>query len=177
MRLPAPGEAILKRSNSVLSVEGVIMAGSASVSGGGTVPRQYIEESEVTGWVGWIVFAGTMMVILGIFHMFEGLVALFRHTAIAFPTSGLTIQVSFTQWGWLQLIAGALVFAAGLGLFTGRMWARTLGVVLVSFSALVNFAWATSFPIWSLTMLVINIFVIYALIVHGSEMKANRLPA
>ena len=115
------------------------MAGSTSMSGGGaTVPRQSMEESEVTGWVGWIVFAGTMMMFLGGFHMFEGLVALFRHTEIAFPTSGLTVQVSFTQWGWLHIIAGALVFAAGLGLFTGHMWARVLGFILVSVSALVN---------------------------------------
>ena len=112
------------------------------MSGGATVPRQYTEESEVTGWAGWIVFAGTMMMILGVFHMFEGLIALFRHTQIGFPTSGLTIQVSYTQWGWLQLLAGALVFFAGLGLFTGRMWARTVGVILVSVSALINFAWA-----------------------------------
>jgi hypothetical protein len=151
------------------------MAGSTSMSGGGgTVPRQSREESEVTGWVGWIVFAGTMMVFLGVFHMFEGLIALFRNTAVAFPTSGLTIQVSFTQWGWLQIIAGALVFAAGLGLFTGRMWARVLGVTLVSISALVNFAWAAIFPFWSVTLLAIDFLVLYALIAHGAEMKVAR---
>ncbi|MEP7191937.1 MAG: hypothetical protein ABI903_03635 [Actinomycetota bacterium] len=153
------------------------MSSSTSMPDGGvTVPRQYTEESEVTGWVGWIVFAGTMMMILGVFHMFEGLIALFRHTQIAFPASGLTVQVSYTQWGWLQLIAGALVFLAGLGLFTGRMWARVLAVVLVAISALVNFAWATSFPIWSLTLLAIDLLVLYAIIAHGSEMKANREP-
>ncbi len=151
------------------------MAGSTSMSGGGApVPRQSMEESEVTGWVGWIVFAGTMMTLLGVFHMFEGLVALFRHSFISFPTTGLTIQVTYTQWGWLQLIAGALVFFAGLGLFTARMWARTIGVILVAVSALVNFAWATSFPIWSLTLLAIDFFIIYAIIAHGAEMKANR---
>jgi len=108
------------------------MAGSASMPGGGaTAPKHSMDESGVTGWVGWIMFAGTMMMFLGGFHMFVGLVALFRHTEIAFPTSGLTIQVSFTQWGWLQIIAGALVFAAGLGMFTGRMWARVLGVIVV----------------------------------------------
>jgi len=143
----------------------------------GSTSRQYMEETEVTGWVGWIAFAGTMMMILGIFHMFEGIIALFRNTVVNFPTTGLTIEVTYNQWGWLQLIAGALVFAAGLGLFTGRMWARTLGVILVSISAIVNFAWATSFPIWSLTLLVIDVLVIYALIVHGSEMKANQAPA
>jgi hypothetical protein len=151
------------------------MAGTTSMSGGGaTVPRQSMEESEVTGWVGWIVFAGTMMALLGVFHMFEGIIALFRHAEIAFPTSGLTIQVSYTQWGWTQLIAGALVFLAGLGLFTGRLWARTLGVILVAISALINFAWASSFPVWSLTLLAIDFFVIYAIIAHGGEMKVAR---
>ena len=148
------------------------MAGSTSMSGGGaTAPRHSMDESGVTGWVGWIMFAGTMMMFLGGFHMFEGLVALFRHTEIAFPTSGLTIQVSFTQWGWLHLIAGALVFVAGLGLFTGRMWARVLGVILVAISAFVNFAWATIYPVWSITLLAIDFFVLYALIAHGAEMK------
>jgi hypothetical protein len=151
------------------------MAGSTSMSGGGaTAPRQYKEESEVTGWVGWIVFAGTMMAFLGVFHMFEGIIALFRHTEIAFPTSGLTIQVSFTQWGWLQLIAGALVLAVGLSLFTGRMWARVLGVIFVGISALVNFAWAPLYPIWSITLLAIDFLVLYALIAHGSEMKVAK---
>jgi len=151
------------------------MAGTTSMSGGGaTAPRHSMDESEVTGWVGWIVFAGTMMAILGVFHMFEGLIALFRSTSIAFPTTGLTVQVSYTQWGWLQLIAGALVFATGLALFTGRMWARTLGVILVAVSALVNFAFANIYPFWSLTLLAIDFLVIYAIIAHGSEMKEAR---
>jgi len=151
------------------------MAGATPTSeGGATVPRQYTEESEVTGWVGWIVFAGTMMMILGVFHMFEGLIALFRHAEIHFPTSGLTVQVNYTQWGWLQLIAGALVFLAGLGLFTGRMWARALAVVLVVISALVNFAWMAAFPFWSITLLAVDFFVLYAIIAHGGEMKEAR---
>jgi len=102
--------------------------------------------------------------VLSALHLFE----------IAFPTSGLAIQVSFTQWGWLQIIAGALVFAVGLGLFTGRMWARVLGVILVSISALVNFAWATMFPVWSITLLAIDFLVLYALIAHGAEMKVAK---
>jgi uncharacterized membrane protein len=54
------------------------------------------------------------------------------------------------------------------------MWARTIGVILVAVSALVNFAWATSFPIWSLTLLAIDFFVIYAIIAHGGELKEAR---
>ena len=150
------------------------MAGSTSMSGGGaTVPRQS-EESEVSGWVGWIVFAGTMMAMLGALHMFIGMIALFRSTQFVFPTSGLAIQVSYTQWGWVQLIAGALVLATGLALFTGRTWARALGVILVMASVLVNFAWVNVYPFWSLTLLAIDFFVIYALIAHGGELKTAK---
>lgn len=151
------------------------MAGATPTSGSGaTVPRHYAEEPQVSGWVGWIIFASTMMLILGVFHMFEGIIALARHAYINFPTSGLTIQVSYSQWGWVQLIAGVLVFLAGLGLFTGRMWARALAIILVAISALVNFAWATTFPIWSVTLLAIDLLIIYVLIAHGAEMKPDR---
>jgi hypothetical protein len=151
------------------------MAGSTSMSGGGaTVPRQSMEESEVTGWVGWIVFAGTMMAILGVLHMFEGFIALIRHTQIVFPTSGLTVQVSYTQWGWVQILAGVVVFATGLSLFTGRTWARALGVLVLMVSVLVNFAWANIFPVWSVTLLAIDFLAIYAIIAHGGEMKVAR---
>ena len=54
------------------------------------------------------------------------------------------------------------------------MWARTLAVVLVAISALINFAWANIYPFWSLTLLAIDLFVIYAIIAHGREMKVAR---
>ncbi|MEP7370317.1 MAG: hypothetical protein ABI662_11725 [Dermatophilaceae bacterium] len=145
---------------------------STSTSGGGTAStRGYAEESGVTAWAGWIVFAATMMMILGVFHMLEGLFALLRHAYIHFPTANMTVQVSYTQWGWLQLVAGALVFFAGVGLFTGRIWARIVGVILVSISALINFAWAGLYPFWSLTLLALDFFIIYAIIAHGAELK------
>ena len=50
----------------------------------------------------------------------------------------------------------------------------TVGVILVAVSALMNFAWATSFPIWSLTLLAIDFLDIYAIIAHGAEMKEAR---
>ena len=149
------------------------MAGTASMSGGGaTVPRQSTEaQSEVTGWVGWIVFAGTMMMLIGVFHAFEGAIALFRNSVLVIPEGGLVVSVSFTQWGWTHLIAGVVIFAAGLGVFTGQTWARVLGVILVSVSAVLNFAFVTAFPVWSLTVIALDILVIYALTAHGGEMK------
>ena len=150
------------------------MAGSTSMSGGGaTVPRRSAE-AEVTGWVGWIAFAGTMMMLVGVFHAFEGLIALFNGTVLVVPAGGLVVSVSFTQWGWMQLIAGVVIFAVGLGVFTGATWARVLGVILLSISAILNFAFLTAFPVWSLTVIALDVLAIYALTAHGAEMKVAR---
>ena len=104
----------------------------------------------------------------------EGIIALFRDTVLVVPQGGLVVSVSFTQWGWMQLIAGILIIAAGLGVFTGRTWARVLGVIFASISAILNFAFITAFPVWSLTVIALDIVVIYALTAHGAEMKAAR---
>ena len=152
------------------------MAGTTSMSGGdATVPRHSTEaRAEVSGWVGWIAFAGTMMMLIGVFHAFQGLIALFNDTVLVVPAGGLVVAVSFTQWGWMQLIAGVVIFAAGLGVFTGASWARVLGIVLLSISALLNFAFLTAFPVWSLTVIALDVVSIYALTAHGAEMKLAK---
>lgn len=151
------------------------MAGSTSMSGGGaTAPRRSESEYEVTGWVGWIVFAGTMMLLIGTFHVIQGLVALFDDAYYLVGANGLVVSVDYTQWGWVHLVAGVVVIAAGLGLFTGRTWARVVGVILVAISAILNFAFIAAFPVWSLTIIALDVFVIYALTAHGAEMRAAR---
>lgn len=148
---------------------------ATSMSGGGsTAPRQSMDQSEVTGWVGWIIFAGTMMMLIGSFHVIQGLVALFDDEYYLVGSTGLVVSVDYTTWGWVHLIAGVVVIAAGLGLFAGRTWARAVGVILASVSAILNFAFIAAFPVWSLTIIAIDVFVIYALTAHGGEMKAVK---
>jgi hypothetical protein len=139
------------------------------------IPRQYSPEAaEPTGWVGWIVFAATLMVITGAFQAIEGLVALFKDTYYVVGKNDLVVQVDYTTWGWVHLIAGVLVALAGVGLFTGRMWARVVAVVVASLSMLLNFAFIAAYPVWCTMIIALNVFVIYAVCAHGSEMKAAR---
>src|SRR6185503_1604462 len=62
---------------------------------------RYVEPS---GWVGWIIFAGAMMIMLGFFHAIAGLVALFKDDYFLVKTSGLVVNVDYTTWGWVHLI-------------------------------------------------------------------------
>jgi hypothetical protein len=125
-----------------------------------------------SGWVGWIIFAGLMMILLGAFQAIEGLVALFNQGYYLVRPSGLVISVDYTAWGWVHLIIGVLAMLAGVGLMKGNAVARVVGVVLAGLSAIVNLAFIAAYPLWSTIVIAIDIIVIYAIIVHGRELKS-----
>jgi len=132
---------------------------------------QNVQPTEQTAWVGWIAFAGLMMVMLGTFHAVQGLVALFKDEYFLVGKSGLTLSVDFTTWGWIHIIGGIIIVAAGVGLFVGKVWARTIGVILAMVSAIVNVSFLAAYPIWSATMIAVDVLVIWAITVHGSELR------
>ena len=126
-----------------------------------------------SAWTGWTAFAATMMVLLGSFHAIQGLVALFNSDYYV-NSNRLVIHVDYTAWGWVHLLAGLIVAAAGVCLFLGQLWARVVGVILAMISAIINVGFLTAVPIWSLMMIALDVTIILALTVHGSEMKAAR---
>ena len=125
----------------------------------------------VSPWVGWIAFAGVMMVLLGAFHVFQGFVALFKDEYFLVVESGLLVNVSYTTWGWVHLIGGVIVVIAGLCVFGGQVWARAVGVLLAIASAVTSLAFLSAYPVWSLIMIGLDIVIIMALTVHGSDIK------
>ncbi len=124
-----------------------------------------------SAWVGWIGFAGVIMTILGTFHIIEGLVALFNDDYLLVGKSGLVIDVDYTAWGWVHLIGGVIVLVAGLCVFAGQVWARAVGTVIALLSAVLNLAFLSAYPVWSLIMIGLAVVVILALTVHGSDIK------
>ena len=125
--------------------------------------------NEVTGWVGWVAFAGIMMMLLGSFQAIAGLVALFKNEVVYVGLEN-TWLVDFTAWGWAHLILGIIIVFAGMAVLAGKTWGRVIGVLLASVSALANFAFIPVYPVWSVLMVIVDALVIYALLVHGGEM-------
>jgi hypothetical protein len=136
-----------------------------------TTGPQGVQPTQVTAWVGWIAFAGIMMVLVGSFHAIQGLVALFRDEVFLVSSSGLVVDVDYTAWGVAHLIGGAVLVAAGIWVFRGKVWARTVGVVMAMLSAVVNIGFLAAYPIWSAIMIAVDVLVIWALTVHGGELK------
>jgi len=130
-------------------------------------------QQDVSGWaVGWTAFAGTLMIIMGFFHAITGLVAILEDDLIVL-TPDYIFQFSVTTWGWIHLIAGIIVFLAGFYLFTGAVWARVIGVIIVAFSMVANFAWLPYRPVWSVILIAAGGFVIWALTAHGRDVASG----
>lgn len=117
---------------------------------------------------GWTMFAGIMMMLIGFFHGLAGLSGIIQDDFYA-VLPNYVLKFAVTTWGWIHLIGGIVIVLAGFGVFSGAVWARTVGVILAAVSALVSFAWIPLYPIWSIVLIAIDVTVIWALTVHGRD--------
>ncbi|MHA7135044.1 DUF7144 family membrane protein [Oerskovia turbata] len=125
--------------------------------------------SQVTGWVGWVWFAGIVLVTLGLFNAISGLVAAFSpEKLVGVGDEGLVV-LDVSTWGWIHLVVGALLVLTGFALLAGRGWARFVAIVLVVLNVLTQFVALPASPWWSIVTIVLGIFVLWALVVHGDE--------
>src|SRR4029079_3002261 len=86
-----------------------------------------LRPSDVTGWVGWIVFAAFFMIINGIFGGLQGLSALLRDQSYFVVTDKGLLTFNYTAWGWIHLLLGILLIVVGIFLLRGAGWAKILG--------------------------------------------------
>jgi len=126
--------------------------------------------NETTGWVGWVYFAGIMMMLAGVFQAIAGLAALFKNTVYVTAENNL-VAFDFTGWGWVHLIIGIVLFFSAFSVLKGGTWGRMLGSFLAGISAIAHFAFIAAFPLWSLAIIIVDILIIYALVVHGNEAR------
>lgn len=130
-----------------------------------------IQPTRATGWVGWIVFSGILMIMLGLFQAVMGVVALFKDDFYLVGRDGLVVSFDYTAWGWVHLTIGLVALLAGFGVLVGQMWARVIGIILALVSAFTNLVFIAAYPIWSVIVIVVDVLIIYALSVHGREVK------
>jgi hypothetical protein len=128
-------------------------------------------ERETSGTaVGFILFAAIMMLMSGVFQAIQGLVAIFENEFYV-ATRNYLFQFDATTWGWIHLIGGIIVALAGWGLLSGQTWARTVAIIVAVLSAIANFAFIPYYPFWSLLIITLDIFVIWAVAAHGGAMR------
>jgi hypothetical protein len=126
-----------------------------------------------TAWTGWIIFAGVMMIITGTLGALEGAIAVANSNWVVFnQQNGNAVVADISAWGWIHLAIGVVVIAAGFGVFTGNIAARAVGVIAAAASIVANFLWMPVYPLWAITLIAIDVAIMWALIVHGGEMQS-----
>jgi hypothetical protein len=128
------------------------------------------EEAPSGAAVGFILFAAIMMIMAGVFQAISGLVAIFQNEFYV-ATRNYLFQFDATTWGWIHLLVGLIVAFAGWGLLSGRTWARVVGITVALVSATANFLFIPYYPFWALTIITLDIFVIWAIAAHGGELR------
>ena len=113
------------------------------------------------GLVG-LMFAASLMMVLGVFQFFEGLVAVVHGNDFLLSTKNYVVQFDASTWGWTHLIL-ELWWPRRLLHPTGNKVARGVGIGIVSLSALANFLWIPYYPLWALTVLALDVAAIWAL--------------
>jgi len=125
-----------------------------------------------TAWTGWIGFAAIMAMIIGSIDFFEGLIAVIRKEYYAL-TPNQIIVFNMTTWGWIMILWGIVLFCVGLGLAAKAGWARWFAIVLIGLNLLAQLGWlgASKYPLWTLTVLALQITVLFALTARWRQVE------
>lgn len=122
----------------------------------------------VSGWaVGGVTFAGVMMILVGIFQSIAGLTAILDDEFFL-VTQNYVFDLDVTAWGWIHLLLGILFVATAWGLYSGSTWAGVTAIVVASLSAIANFLFIPYYPLWSILVIALNLWVIWALTRPGA---------
>jgi hypothetical protein len=110
---------------------------------------------------GWVLFAGIMILIVGIMNVVYGIAAIDKSTF--FIQDAKFVVAELNSWGWILLVVGVVQLVAAFGIFSRRGWARWIGIISASGNAVIQLMFISAFPLASLALLAIDILVIYGL--------------
>ncbi|WP_328941792.1 hypothetical protein OG259_09120 [Streptomyces sp. NBC_00250] len=135
-----------------------------------TAPRPPQASSGATEASGGTLFAGVLMVVIGILDILQGIVAIAKDD-IYTRVGDYVFEFSLTSWGWTHLILGILVALAGAGILKGSEWGRMGGITLASLNAVAQFLFLPYYPWWALFSMAVSIVVVWALATDDTSFR------
>jgi hypothetical protein len=134
---------------------------------GAAHPSRPATTEPISGWVrGFAYFAGCLMAMIGVFGVIAGITAIARDDVYVLRGDYI-FKWDMTAWGWIHLGIGVIMVLAGFAVFSGKVWARTLGVILAALNGVANFMFLPYYPVWSLVIITLDVLVIAALTMYS----------
>lgn len=105
--------------------------------------------------------AAVVLTTVGILQLLQGIAAVAEDELFVVGQE-YTFKFDFTTWGWIHIVAGAVMILVGIALITGATWARVAAIVIAALSILLNFMWLPYYPWWSILVIALDVVVIWA---------------
>ena len=122
---------------------------------------------DTTHGAGWVLFAGIMVLMVGVLNCIWGIAAI--DDANFFVNSTKFILSDLNTWGWIVLIIGVIQVFAGFSVFAGGEFGRWIGVLMGAVGAIAALLSIPGYPFWSLAVFALNILVVYGLVAYGGH--------
>ena len=120
---------------------------------------------------GRVVFAGVLLLMVGIINIIYGFGAL--DDAQIFVGDTRFVLDNLNTLGWVLIILGAVQLTGGFSLLAGHSYGRAIGIIAGSLGAInALFSIGGAYPWWSLAIFVLCIYVVHGLIVFGEDERA-----
>jgi hypothetical protein len=132
------------------------------------VPSSYYESLDERG-LGWVMFAGVLLLTIGTINVIQGIAAISR--AHFYVANAHYVFGDLRSWGWVAVCLGAAQVLVGLGVFVKNQFARWVGVVMLCLNAIAELLMMPAYPFWSLTIFAVDIIAIYGLIAYGKRIS------
>ncbi|HYV15315.1 MAG TPA: hypothetical protein VE972_04790 [Conexibacter sp.] len=117
--------------------------------------------------IGWVIFAGTMLMIVGILNFIYGIAAI--SNSKFYVRDAQYIVSSLNTWGWIILIIGVLQFFAAISIWGGTEWGRWVGVLTAGVNAIAQLIFLPAYPFLSLALFAVDILIIYGLLAYAGR--------
>jgi hypothetical protein len=119
---------------------------------------------------GWVLFAGIMLMLVGILNVIYGIAAI--DDSSFFVNDTKYILSDLNTWGWVTLILGAVQILAAFSIWNGNQFGRWVGIAVAGLSAISALLSIPAYPFWSLAIFAVDILVIYGLAAYGGQHRA-----
>jgi hypothetical protein len=121
-------------------------------------------DDDRSSWAaGGTVFAGILLLVSGVLAILEGIVGIAKDSVYIVTRGDYVYKFDVSAWGWIHLALGIVAVLVGIGLLGGSAWARYLGIGIAALNMIANFMFLPYQPVWSIIMIGIDVFVIWAL--------------
>jgi hypothetical protein len=118
---------------------------------------------------GWVIFAGVMLMIVGVLNVIYGIAAIDKANFYVADTDFVISELS--TWGWILVVVGAIQCLVAVGVWLRNQLARWVGVLVAAVNAILELLFLPAYPFLSLALFTLSLLVVFGLLAHGGRVS------